>query len=199
MDTVADRLRWARKRAEFKTPTEAARENGWVVSTYLGHENGDRVPKRPTAKRYARAFKVRWEWLLEAEGQPTLKPLLAPVVGYVRAGGAEIIPVDDFAQGAALDEVEMPFARPDIVAVIVDGESMKPRYLHGERVFYVKDERPPSDFIGQECIVKLRDGRMMLKILRKGYRAGRFNLHSWNAEPIEDEDVEWAAPVKWRG
>jgi len=71
LDSPAARLRWARQRfSRYRTATEAARAFGWNVSTYLGHENGDRTPSRETAKRYGRAYHVRWEWILEGEGSP---------------------------------------------------------------------------------------------------------------------------------
>lgn len=198
MRTSAERLQWARKRAGYETATEAARAFGWTVSTYLGHENGDRNPSRAASKRYGTAFKVRWEWLLEGEGQPSLRGLKAPVLGYVGAG-ANITPIDDFPQGEALDEVDLPHGAPvEAVAVIARGDSMYPRYFDGERLFYVKTAISPLELIGRECIIKLRDGRMMVKILRRG-RGKKFNLESWNAPTLEDAEVEWAAPVKWRG
>jgi hypothetical protein len=70
METPAERLQWARRRAGYDDATSAARAFGWKVSTYLGHEAGDRVPKRDLARRYARAYRTRWEWLLEGEGSP---------------------------------------------------------------------------------------------------------------------------------
>lgn len=126
-----------------------------------------------------------------AIGGPRIK-----VVGHVGAG-AEVFPFDDYAQGDGLEELEpLP---TDAVAVMVKGDSMYPRYFEGERIIYVQDGGSPADYIGQECIVKLEDGRMLLKIMRKGSRKGLFTLESWNAAPIEDQKIEWAAPVLWRG
>lgn len=118
------------------------------------------------------------------------------VVGHVGAG-AEVFPFDDYAQGDGFEELEpLP---TDAVAVMVKGDSMYPRYFEGERIIYIHDGGSPSDYIGQECIVKLEDGRVLLKIVRKGSRKGLFTLESWNAPPIEDQKIEWAAPVLWRG
>ncbi len=39
------------------------------------------------------------------------------------------------------------------------------------------------------------DGPVMVKELRRGYRAGHFVLSSWNAPPLEDVRLDWAAPV----
>jgi transcriptional regulator with XRE-family HTH domain len=77
LNTPGKRLKWARENKTSHTnATAAATAFGWPVSTYLGHENGDRVPKISTAKKYAAAYRVRWDWLLEgASGRPsTLQP-----------------------------------------------------------------------------------------------------------------------------
>lgn len=195
LDSVKDRLQWARKQAfPDKTATEVARGFGWPISTYLGHENGDRTPSRPTAKKYASRFKVRWEWLLEGGNQPTAKANTIPVEGYVGAG-AEFIPFEDGNLGLGDAPVQI---EPNSSAVIVRGDSMYPRYFDGEYLYYTKDSNDPAVFLGQECVIKLHDGRMFVKILRKSTKKGHFNLESWNSPTIEDQMVEWAAPVTWR-
>ena len=200
MQTPGDRLRWARDNAGFETATDAARAFDWPVSTYLGHENGDRIPSRAKAKRYGVAFKVRWEWILEGEGPARASTTtMVPVVGYV-GGGSEIFPFDDYARGSGFEEAEAPPGiAADTVSVVVRGDSMYPRYFDGEQLFYVRDDRPPDELVGKECIVRLTDGRMIVKIVRRGSKQGRFHLESWNAPIMEDQEVEWAAPVKWRG
>jgi len=199
MDTIAKRLKWARERkfGTDSTATEVARDHGWTVSTYLGHENEDRNPSRKTAMKYARAYGVRWEWLLEGEGQPTTKGALrAEVRGRVGAG-AEIIPVDEHGTG---EDVDLPpGAPPNVIPVTVDGDSMYPRYFDGETLYYLPDHRAPQDMIGREVVAKLSDGRILVKILDKGTKRGRFNLRSWNGSPIENVALEWVAPVRWRG
>lgn len=200
MDSLADRLKWAREQhGKFVGrggPTEAANAFGWPVSTYLGHENGDRPGARlSTIKRYAKAYGVRWEWLLEGSGQPLARPRgTMPVRGYVGAG-AEFIPAsnDDPGLGDAPLAVE-----PNSEAVIVRGDSMYPRYFDGEYIYYVKELRDPRELVGRECVVKLVGGGMYIKVLRRGSTSKLFNLESWNAHTIEDQKVEWAAPVTWR-
>lgn len=90
-DSPAQRLQWARKQhGQYGSPTDAARAFGWPVSTYLGHENADRNPSRAAAKRYAKAYGVRWEWLLENEGAPLAgraqAPITVPLISWVSAG-----------------------------------------------------------------------------------------------------------------
>jgi phage repressor protein C with HTH and peptisase S24 domain len=197
MKEISDRLQWARKNhGKYKSPTDAARAFGWTVSTYLGHENGDRNPSRNTAKKYAKAYRVRWEWLLEGEGKPITggKTKTTHAIGYVGAG-AEVFPFDGHSPGE-LEEIDIPPGVPDdAVLVIVRGDSMYPRYFENEMLFYVRRMDDPREHVGQECIVALQDGRMLVKILRRSSAEGFFNLESWNAPLIEAVAVQWAAPV----
>ena len=89
MDTPGERLKWAREqKTSHKTATDAARAYGWTISTYLGHENGDRTPSRKAAKAYALAYKVPWEWILEGGALPGRKGRTGPIstIGEVAAG-----------------------------------------------------------------------------------------------------------------
>lgn len=187
------RLARARELAGYSEATEAARALGVKAPTYLGHENGSRGFKA-NAERYARFFKVNLEWLWAGRGPMGGRHRVAPEVGYIGAG-AEIVPIDDHAMGAGLEEVEIPPGVPEgSVVVVVRGDSMYPRLKDGERLFYMKQERDPADLVGVECIVKLDDGRMYVKELERGQN-GRFNLLSHNAPPLRDQAVEWATPV----
>lgn len=188
------RLERARVEAGFDTASEAARALELSEPTYMAHENGSRGFKG-SAERYSAFFKVSLEWLWSGKGQMKRRGgRSAPAVGYIGAG-SEVVPFDDHAPGAGLEDVEIPPGVPeDSVVVIVRGDSMYPRYKDGERLFYIKTERNPADLIGQECVVKLEDGRMYVKDLEKG-SGGGFDLISHNAPPLRNQAVEWAAPV----
>lgn len=62
------RLRLARAHAKFDEPTEAAKFHNWKVPTYLSHENGWRGITPRVAKKYAKAYKVSFPWLMSGEG-----------------------------------------------------------------------------------------------------------------------------------
>lgn len=162
--------------------------------TYLGHENGSRGFKG-RAESYAQRFKVNLEWLLTGRGQAKKgQPNQARAQGFVGAG-AEVLPFDDHNIGDDLHPTDIPPGLPaDAALVIVRGDSMYPRYFDNELLFYVRHDTSPSELLGRECVIKLQDGRMFVKILRKGSN-GCFNLESWNGPLIEDRAVEWAAPV----
>jgi phage repressor protein C with HTH and peptisase S24 domain len=196
MDSPAQRLRWARSRARYGSASDAARAYGWKVSTYLGHENGDRNPSREAAKRYAKAFKVRWEWLLEGEGRPDLPELgPVPVRGYVGAGAA-VAMVDD--QGDFDEAPRPPGSGPYTAALRVRGDSM-PGVAEDQWLIYY-DERVsgvPDSYIGELCVVWLADGRVLVKRVYRGRFPGTYDLISTAYEPIRDELVEWSAKVSW--
>lgn len=69
----------------------------------------------------------------------------------------------------------------------------------GWLVYYRRDADgvDESACLNHLCVVRVDDGRTLLKELKRGYTPGRYNLHSWaaGAELIEDVTVEWASPV----
>jgi transcriptional regulator with XRE-family HTH domain len=144
--------------------------------------------QHPAAFRYGR---------LPETGSQAPPPNLVVVVGYVGAG-QEVFAHDDHALGAGLEEVEAPegVGRDTMVAVRVRGESMHP-LRDGWLLFYRRDQHGvPEACLNRLCIVKLADdGPVMVKELRRGYREGHFVLSSWNAPPLEDVRLDWAAPV----
>ncbi len=192
LDSPAARLRWARQQhGKYATPTEAARAFGWPVSTYLGHENGDRNPSRLAARRYARAYRVRWEWLLEGDGPSHFGARLVPVVGHVAAGAEMYF---ESGQGPFGEVERPPGTEGTAVAVEVRGDSLGP-FSGWYAYFDDRRESPSREVIGQLCVVGLADGRILIK--RLAARPKARHLHLWGAggEPLQDQRLEWAAPV----
>lgn len=70
---LSDRLKQARIKAGYAEASDAARALGVKEPTYLGHENGSRGFKLPSAKLYSRRFGVSLEWLLDNRG-PMVRP-----------------------------------------------------------------------------------------------------------------------------
>ena len=65
---IHDRLRRARNDAGYVTAKDAADAFGWNEVTYRSHEAGDRGIRKSVAERYARAFRVSFEWLYLGRG-----------------------------------------------------------------------------------------------------------------------------------
>jgi phage repressor protein C with HTH and peptisase S24 domain len=151
---------------------------------------------------------VDWKWAMAYARHYDVDPAdvmfggerpKVPIVGYIGAG-AQIVPIDDFPKGGGLDEVPCPSGlNPQrTVAAIVRGTSMEPSITDGWRVFYSRDpEQDVVGVVGKLCVVKLADGGpTMLKQVRRGATAGRFNLISTNAALLEDQALDWASPVR---
>lgn len=121
-----------------------------------------------------------------------------PVVGFIGANPAEQVEFTD--QGGELERIEAPPGAHDGFAVEIRGNSMAPRFFDGDKVFYSRAKGlDPRAFLNKDCVVRLRDGRTLLKRVEPGSRRGVFSLRSYNpAMPtIPDAPVEWVAPVVW--
>lgn len=70
---MAARLKQAREAAGYETATAAAVAKGYVYSTYAGHENGKRG-FHDDAQKYAQAYGVSLDWLLNGDGAMEYKP-----------------------------------------------------------------------------------------------------------------------------
>ena len=194
MNSLADRLRMARELAGYSSAAGAAEAFGWKYPTYSAHENGTRGFGREKAKKYAEIYRVSLDWLITGRGAPKGKAMI-PLVGFVGAG-AEILPIDDHPKGGGLDEIPAPAGHEgSSVAVEIRGDSMFP-LKPGWRLVYARErDGVPMEALNRLCVCRLRDGRMLVKELQRGSRKGVYRLVSWNAAPIEDVALEWAALV----
>jgi SOS-response transcriptional repressor LexA len=114
------------------------------------------------------------------------------LAGYV--GAAQT--VYQFGEDGAGYVEAPPGSGPQTEAVEVRGDSMLPLYRNGAILYYSR-QLPPDNLVGQECIVRLEDERILVKTLRRGSERGLWTLASLNAPDIEDVAVEWAAPIDW--
>jgi len=74
---------------------------------------------------------------------------------------------------------------------------MLPAYHDGDLIFYNQKENGDLlHLLGRECIVRLSDGRNFIKTLKRSPN-GDWYLFSYNAEPIMEIEIEWAAKVEW--
>jgi transcriptional regulator with XRE-family HTH domain len=196
--SLASRIRALRKSMDLSQARFAERV-GVDQSNVSRWENGA-VPDDVHILRLAALAGVhpaafRYGGVPEPAGAP--RAATVPVVGYVGAG-QEIFAHDDHALGGGLEEVEAPegVGEDPIVAVRIRGESMHPM-RDGWLLFYRRDQQGvPEACLNRLCIVKLAgDGPILVKEVRRGYRPNHFVLTSWNAPPLEDVRLDWAAEV----
>lgn len=187
MRTLGERLRFARRQANFASASAAADALAIPISTYNSHErsgsDGGRDPDVEQVRRYARFFRVSLAWLLTGEGSAEPRNI-AKVVGLVGAG-AEIQPEIEQIPSDGLGEVEVPIPLPDdAIAFEVSGDSMRPRYDPGDLIISWNVSPDGASAVGLEAIVDTSDGRRFLKRVISGATKGTFDLESHNADPI---------------
>lgn len=185
-------LKRLRERLGYSQP-EVADALNTSKSVISDHESNPHRVDWGWAQRYAKFYNVNPAYVMFG-GEP---PKVA-VAGYVGAG-AEVIPFDDFSKGAGLSQVRCPenLNPGGTVAVQVRGDSMSPGIENGWILYYSREpEADAAAAIGRLCIVRLEDGRSMVKHVRQGPRPGLFNLLSVNAPLIEGIKLEWASPVR---
>ncbi|MCW5717716.1 MAG: XRE family transcriptional regulator [Bauldia sp.] len=194
MDTMGERLVWARKKAGYVSARAAALDNGWVEVTYRSHETGGRAFDLDAATRYSRIFKVEPLWLLHGVGQP-LSRRGVPIVGLAGAGPQGTVAFAE-SDGELGDAPAAPNASHRTVAVEVRGDSMHGTAEDGWLIYYDDRRDPPDEsLLAQLCVVGLADGRVLVKWLHAGSAPGLYDLESAAAPALRDVAVEWAARV----
>jgi hypothetical protein len=193
---LSKRLKQARRGAGFADATAAARHFGWIIPTYFAHENGTRGFSFRTAKIYATAFKIDVAWLVTGQGRPVPSDK-TPLAGYVGTGG--IIYFAEHLKGlGAIEAVDVPAGAYDDFAIFkMRGVFYHPAYRDHELVFARKDARPPTEHLTHDCVVRIGDGRTLLRTVSAVSEGGRFTLRGFNdTDPLEI-GLEWAWPVEW--
>jgi repressor LexA len=141
-----------------------------------------------TLTRLASALDVDLDELLA-------RPRVA-IVGRIGAGGS----VAWMDVGEEIDP-DLTVPRPPgvtgkLVALMVDGSSMLPKYKSGDIIYIQRNhEGLLEEYIGEDCAVRLVTGETYIKQLVRGSAENRFTLRSLNAPDMENVEVEWATPV----
>lgn len=190
LPTMGNKLKSLRE-ARHWTQDEAAAKFDMSRSGYIKLERGERKLADTNITKAARIYGVSQAEVI-GDSEPQSREV--PVVGRIGAGG-DIDPDFEQVPPEGLYTITVPFPLPDeMMALEVVGESMLPRYDHGDVIVVWKDQRRPIEaFLGTEVAVLTTTGRRFLKTLQK---AGRFyNLLSWNAKPIENVSLKWVGEI----
>lgn len=117
-----------------------------------------------------------------------------PIVGHIGAGGEiifEDMGADDFV-------LRPPGISGTLIALVVKGSSMLPKYKDGDIIYIQRThDGVLPEYIGEDCAVRLAGGETFIKQLIEGNKPGRFTLLSLNAPPMENVEVEWATLVRF--
>lgn len=186
IESIRDALRRIMTRKGVK-PTTLSQQVGsskTLVKDLL--EKTDDV-KISTLVKLASALDVSVDELLQ-------RPRI-PIGGYIGAGGQVFFEAYD---GEVADDYVMrpPGVTGNLIALMVRGDSMMPRYRDGEIIYICRDhDGLLPEYIGEDCAVQLAGGGVFLKTIAYGSTPGLYNLVSLNAADMVDVEIEWASPV----
>lgn len=183
IDTVRAALRAVMERKDVKPTTLSLMvgKNKSLVKDLFERQNDISIS---TLSRLAGALDVEVTELIAAPR--------VPVVGYIGAGGSVIF--EDLGNDDTV--LRPPNVSMKLVALVVRGDSMLPKYQDGDIIYIGRDhDGVLPAYIGRDCAVRLTSGETYIKQLMKGSDEGRFTLLSLNAPPMENVEVEWATPV----
>lgn len=171
--TPGDRLRELRLRANLSVEALAERV-GKAASSVRAHENGQNGIKAPVAAQYATALGVAPEEILFGSGrsaQPAPSPAMegvrkVPVLGVVQAGAWAEIPADEPVPTEYVVFDEPEYARSNVFALVVRGESVNRVYPDGARVICLPAvEAGPRE--GDFVVVRRRRGSFVETTLKQ--------------------------------
>jgi len=168
------------------------------LSRVLTERLGRSIDRAAVNKMVKGTREIAGDELLEIEritGFEAPKEIQVPLRGRVGAGQA-VYAIEDEDHERTVGAPAQ--ARPGTVAVEVAGESMFPAYEEGTILYYSK-LLPADDMVNRRAVVQLGDGRIFVKILRRGSTENTWTLQSINSQfpDMLDEVVEWAAPIDW--
>lgn len=196
-----DRLRAARIAAGFLTQAEAIRRHAWNSNTYKSNENGNASFSFEQARVYAKAYKVRAEWLYSNVGAMR-EQADVPIIG--RVGADPTGRILRLHGQAANDSAPMPTGgTSDSVALEVDGHSMRGFADDGALVYFEDQRTPPTeDMIGEIVVVQIAgdgddvdDEDVVIKRLQRGRSDDLYDLESIVGPPMRDVRIRWAAEI----
>jgi phage repressor protein C with HTH and peptisase S24 domain len=177
--------------------SRVSKTSGVAYSTLISFVRGETASLQGAKEQQiAAAFHTTTD-VIFAGATPPLVDRRIPIVGYVGAA-SEFFGIDDHAQGAGLDYIDAPPGAPEgAVAAVVRGDSMHPAIRDGWTLVYWDVREDPRDFIGEECFVRLKDGRTLVKVLEAGSEPGLWTLVSVNGAfpPLRNVEIDWAAII----
>lgn len=121
-----------------------------------------------------------------------------PIVGKIGAGGSVVFVAYREEDHIEADETvpRPPGVTGKLIALVVEGSSMLPKYRDGDIIYIQRTHEGYLDeYVGEDCAVRLKTGETYIKQLTRGSEPNRFTLRSLNAPDMENVEIEWATPV----
>lgn len=168
------------------TMRELAERSGLSESLLSRMARQEKGYSRESLHAIAKALGVDVPQLFEASWQDV------PVFGIVEDGG-HVRPVANGTVHAPT--VRAPAVYGDLLALVVSGSAMAPRYMDKETILCAKAPASPDECIGKECVVQIDNGQTMIRFVHKGSAPDKYVLTSHNQAPIVDASIIISRPI----
>ena len=181
----------------LRTAMQEADLSGAELARQLSEKLHRSIDRAAVSKMLKEERDIKADEMLAIEqltGLAAPKTIQVPLKGRIGAG-QEVYAFED--GGYEMVEANAA-AKPWTIALVVDGTSMFPAYEPGTLIYY-SDNLSPELLVNRQCVVKLTDGRIFVKILRRGRAKDTWTLQSVNPAfaDMEDQLVEWVAKIDW--
>lgn len=180
------------RRSKGLTQKQLAALVGVRQSAVSGWESDTFPPSHDNLVKLSGVFEVDLSYI-QSGLDATPRSVKIPINGIIGAG-AKIMMVQD----EPIDWADAPpdSNAADLQGFEVRGHSQHPVYRDRDLVFISRTlGANPSQFIGQDCVVELEGGDMMLKVLVEETAPGIFTLGSYNLPDQQGAKVTRATPV----
>jgi SOS-response transcriptional repressor LexA len=203
MKDRAGRLKKARLNAGYDSARRAAEAMGVKYSTYAGHENGSREYGIDDAKRYARMFRVKWEWLMDGKNAVGPKndlinvnmPLASiPVVGNVQAGTWTEVEEGVEVELKLFVPADNRYPATSQIAFRVEGTSLDKIAQPGSFLICVDIYRSDEGIADNDLVIVERtrfNGQMMERTAKRARKV----ISGWELWP-ESNDPNHQEPIR---
>jgi transcriptional regulator with XRE-family HTH domain len=92
-------------------------------------------------------------------------------------------------------KINVPAALGETVALVVEGQSLYPRYDDGAILVCSKAPTDPAAAVGRECFVVLSNGASMIRRVEKGASDDAYMLTAHNLPPMMDQEILACRPI----
>lgn len=186
------------------TQREIAAELGTTFPTVNHLISGNRTLRDSDAKVIARMLKMPLETFLAKLRSETSPAMPEGLARAVERGEIEITGwVDGDLTVHGMSGLKGPGSAPSLpegsAVRVVRCQTQGSIFdgLDGALVYYTPTEGVAAEAVGHMCIVDLGD-KSVLRVVKRGYSAGRFNLSLLNGiTSEEDAHIVGASPVVW--
>lgn len=185
---IPNRIKQLRKEQDM-TLEQLAERTGYSIGHVSNVENHKKGFSSKSLKKIAAALGVKPVEILDTSNAWQEVPIfgIAGPKGIVRPAG-------DNGQRPP-KRIRVPLALGEAMALMVEGQSLYPRYDAGAIIVCAKAPIDPSMGVGRECLVILSNGIAMLRRIDKGSQDDTYTLTSHNEPPMLDQEILTCRPV----